>query len=319
MILDVVLLVGGIGVLYYGADWLVRGAARLAAALGISPLVVGLTVVAFGTSAPELVTCGVAVWEGNPEIAIGNIMGSNLANIGLILGLTSLVSPVIVSQRVVLRDTPLMILITLCIFPMLIWDEFPRIGRGDGIALLTALVFYLGFAFRSMKDDEPEIVGEVEEIMRSEPTHRGAILRYLALIVLGSGGLVLGGYAIVESAVEIARALGVSQIVIGLTLVAVGTSLPELATALVAAARKETDIAVGNIVGSNVFNFSAILGTVAVFEPIDFPAEVLYKELPAVVAMSLLLIVMMRGGWRIGRWEGAALLVTYLSLAVLLV
>lgn len=315
---DVLLLVFGIGTLYYGADWLVRGSARLAATMGISPLVVGLTVVAFGTSAPELVACLVAVWNGNPDIAIGNVMGSNLANIGLILGLTSLVRPVKVNQRVVRRDAPLMILITMAVVPMVVWDEIPMIGRVDGAVFLVALALYLIHTFRRAREGDSEIEGEVKEIISAEPPGARIQLRDIVLIVLGSAGLVLGGYSVVEGAREIAAALGVSEVIIGLTLVAVGTSLPELATALVAAARKELSLAVGNVVGSNIFNFAAILGTVSVLLPIEFARPVLGRELPAALFLSLVLLVMMRHRWSIGRWEGAALLVVYLVLMGLL-
>ena len=323
MIGDVLLLVFGIGTLYYGADWLVRGSARLASTVGVSPLVVGLTVVAFGTSAPELVACAVAVWEGNPNIAIGNVMGSNLANIGLILGLTSLVTPVKVSRQVVGRDAPLMILITLALYPMVVWDgpTSPgevEIGRIEGLAFLLVLALYLLYAFRRPGEADAEIVGGVEEMISGSPRRPGEMARNIVFIVLGSAGLVMGGYAVVEGAREIATSLGVSEVVIGLTLVAVGTSLPELATAIVAAARRELSLAVGNVVGSNMFNFAAILGTVSVTMPIAFDATVLRRELPAVIFMSLVLWGMMRHRWCIGRWEGLGLLVVYLFLVVML-
>ena len=311
MIFDIVLVVCGIGVLYYGAEWLVRGAARLAGSLGVSPIVVGLTVVSFGTSAPELVVCTVAALGGNPDLAIGNVMGSNLANIGLILGVTALVRPLDVHARVLWREMPLMLLATLALYP-LAWDG--QLSRGDGVLLLFALVAYLIFVFYSVEDEAPEILGEYEEFMKASDRTTSLVSGGDVLwVVAGSGCLVLGGICIVHGAVEVANALGVSQVVIGLTVVAVGTSLPELATSLVATLRSEADIAVGNVIGSNIFNVAAILGTASVVQPLQIPEHVLRRELVVVVAMSLLLFPVLRTGWRIRRWEGGLLLASYIG------
>jgi len=314
--LDVALLALGVGVLYYGAEWLVRGSARLAATLGVSPIVVGLTVVSFGTSAPELVVCVVAAMGGNPDLAIGNVMGSNLANIGLILGLTAIVRPLDVQARVVWREMPLMLLVTLALYPLL-WDL--RLGRGDGVLLLMALTAYLMFVFQSVGDEAPEILGEYEDFMKAS-TSTGKLVHPpdILLVLAGSACLVLGGYCIVEGAVQVASSLGISQVVIGLTVVAVGTSLPELATSLVAAARKESDIAVGNVIGSNIFNVAAILGTTAILEPIPIRQSILFRELPSVILMSVVLFPVLRSGWRIRRWEGFILLALYVSIGVYL-
>ena len=318
MVLDVALLVLGVGVLYYGAEWLVRGSARLAASLGVSPIVVGLTVVSFGTSAPELVVCSVAALGGNPDLAIGNVMGSNLANIGLILGLTSMVRPLEVHARVVWREMPLMLLVTAALYP-LIWDGL--LGRGDGVILLMALTAYLVFVFQSAGEEPEEILGEYEEFMKASTDSEGLSVHPpdVLWVILGSACLVLGGYCIVEGAVQVASALGISQVVIGLTVVAIGTSLPELATSLVAAARQEADIAVGNVIGSNIFNVAAILGTTSVLAPIPIPRGILSGELPAVLLMSVLLFPFLRSHWVISRTEGALLLGTYLCLGIYLV
>lgn len=316
LVLDVVLLSLGVGVLYYGAEWLVRGSARMASSLGISPIVIGLTVVSFGTSAPELVVCTVAALGGNSDLAIGNVLGSNLANIGLILGLTAIVRPLEVHARVVWREMPLMLLVTAALFPLL-WDL--RLSRGDGVILLIALAWYLVFVFQSVGDEAPEILGEYEDFMTAS-TAQGAVLRPpdVILVIAGSACLVLGGYCIVEGAVQVASALGISQVVIGLTVVAVGTSLPELATSLVAAARKESDIAVGNVIGSNIFNVAAILGATSLLEPMTIRPSILTRELPAVLGMSVLLLPLLRSGWKIRRWEGALLLATYIVVGVYL-
>jgi cation:H+ antiporter len=316
MVFDVALLTLGVGVLYFGAEWLVRGSARLAATLGVSPLVVGLTVVSFGTSAPELVVCTVATLGGNPDLAIGNVMGSNLANIGLILGLTSIVRPLEVHSRVVRREMPIMLLVTAALFPLM-WDL--ELTRGDGVLLLMALTAYLVSAFRSVEDQAPEVLGEAEDLVKASTEDRARVHPPDILWILaGSACLVLGGYCIVEGAVQVASSLGISQVAIGLTVVAVGTSLPELATALVAAARSEADIAVGNVIGSNIFNVAAILGTTAILEPIRVPASILSRELPAVIAISLLLFPLLRSGWRIRRWEGALLLAAYAAAGIYL-
>ena len=313
LVVQVLVLAAGVGILYFGAEWLVRGAARLAGSMGVSPIVVGLTVVSFGTSAPELVVALVAALGGNADLAIGNVMGSNLANIGLILGLTAIIRPLDVAARVVWREVPLMLLVTAAVFP-LAWDHV--LGRGDGIILLMALVGYLLFVFQSAEEETPEILDEYQDFMKASSQAPGSVrLSDVGLVVLGCAGLVVGGYAIVESAVFVASYLGVSQVVIGLTVVAVGTSLPELATSLVAAMRKEADIAVGNIIGSNIFNILAILGTASVVSPMAISDTIIWRELPAVMVMSLVVFPMLRTGWSVQRWEGFILLGAYLGLA----
>ncbi|HSM62280.1 MAG TPA: calcium/sodium antiporter [Longimicrobiales bacterium] len=315
--LEVLLLVAGIGTLYFGAEWLVRGAARLAGSLGVSPIVVGLTVVSFGTSAPELVVCSVAAFRDNADLAVGNVMGSNLANMGLILGLTALVRPLDVASRVVWREVPLMVIVTAAFYPLAFDGE---LGRGDGVVFLLALAAYLLFVFQSVEDEAPEIMGEYEEFLKESSASATRVrLGDVGLVVAGCACLVLGGYAIVEAATAVAGFLGVSQTVIGLSVVAVGTSLPELATSVVAAMHDEADIAVGNVVGSNIFNFAAILGTASVIRPLPIAGTVLTRELPAVLIMSALLFPMLRTGWRIQRWEGAVLLGGYLWLGYWLI
>ena len=309
---DLAVLISGIVVLYFGAVWLVRGASRLASSLGVSPIVVGLTVVSLGTSAPELVVCLVAALQGNPGLAIGNVMGSNLANIGLILGLTSLVHPLEVKHRVVWREMPVMLLITFAIYPI----AFDRVlSRMDGFMLLLVLLAYLVWVFRSGHPDEIKSShGPRDSMATSEEEASLLNLKDIGHVALGSAFLVLGGYCIVKGAVEVASALGISEVIIGLTVVAIGTSLPELATSLVAAMRQEVDIAVGNIIGSNIFNLTAIFGTTAIVRPIMIPETVLSRELAGVVFMSLLLLPILRNGWQIKRWEGALLLTAYIGM-----
>ncbi len=316
MIANLVLLGMGVGVLYFGAEWLVRGATRLAGALGVSPIVIGLTVVSMGTSAPELVVCLVAALRGNPDLAMGNVMGSNLANIGLILGLTSMVRPLEVAGRVVSREIPVMIAVTLLLFPLL-FDG--ALSRSDGIMLIIVLGCYLLFINRAVDTEKDEVKGEFEVFAEKVSPDFKTIAGSLALIVGGSIGLVMGGRAIVLSAEFIAHAFGVPDLVIGLTIVAVGTSLPELATALVAAMRKESDIAVGNIIGSNVFNIAAILGITSTVSPIAVDSSIIRAELPAVLALSILAFPVTRMAHQVRRWEGSILLVAYLAACVWLV
>lgn len=312
MVGDVLLLVGGIGILYFGAEWLVRGAARLAASLGVSPIVVGLTVVSFGTSAPELVVAVVAAAGGNSDLALGNVMGSNLANLGLILGLTALLRPLDVQARVVWREVPLMLLATALLYP-LGWDGL--LSRVDAGLLLLALAAYLTFVFLSVEEEAPEVLGEYEEFMKASAQMEQKVrLRDVGLVLAGSLFLVGGGKAIVEGATSLADALGVSQTIVGLTVVAVGTSLPELATSLVATLRSEADIAVGNIIGSNIFNLVGILGAAALVEPMHLGPTILDRELPAVLILSVAVFPLLRTDWKVQRWEGALLLSGYVLL-----
>jgi len=309
---ELLLFLGGVGVLYFGAEWLVRASARLATSLGVSPIVLGLTVVSMGTSAPELVVSLVSALGGNADLAIGNVMGSNLANIGLVLGISAIVKPLNVSGRVVTREVPVMLIITAAVLPV-IWDL--RISRLEGLALLVVLCAYLWFVFRTAKDEDEEVLGEYAKFAKEAVgLTPWAAARDLGLIAMGIAGLVLGAFAIRESAVALAEAMGISELVIGLTLVSIGTSLPELATSIVATLRNEADIAVGNIIGSNVFNIAAILGITATVSPLPVSPEVLRLEFPAVVIMSVLLVPIVRANLTIRRAEGIVLLGTYLAL-----
>jgi len=317
LLLNVLLLLLGVGILYIGAEWLVRGSSRLATSLGISPIVVGLTVVSFGTSAPELVVALIAALNGNSDLAMGNVMGSNLANIGLIMGLTALIRPMDVAARVVKREIPIMLVLTLLLFPLV---SDGQLGLTEGVILFVLLLFYLGFVNRFASSESAE-VGQTFEGF-AEATDRVATkvaLMHFGLVLGGSAGLVMGGTAIVQSAEFIALRFGISDVVVGLTIVAIGTSLPELATAVVAALRNEADIAVGNIVGSNIFNIAAILGITAMVTPISVSGDILTKELPAVLALSLIVLPLTRSGLRVHRWEGAVLLVSYVGLTSWLV
>jgi cation:H+ antiporter len=312
----VLLLLGGVGILYFGAEWLVRGSVRLARSVGMSPIFVGLTVVSFGTSAPELVVAVLASLRGEGDLAVGNVLGSNLANIGLILGLTALIRPMRVEAKVVMREIPIMIAITLLIYP--IFADL-TVSRGDGAILLAVLVAYLIYIARAAQQEKAAVMGEYERFTDQEVSGMGAagLAKNVGLVMAGAAGLTFGGKAIVDAALRLSALLGFSELEIGLTVVAVGTSLPELATSLVAAIRKESDIAVGNVIGSNIFNLTAILGTASVVAPLSVEGTVLREEYPATLMLSLLFLPLARLDYQIKRWEGALLLSAYISIWIL--
>ncbi len=315
MLVMVLLLLAGFAALYFGADWMVRGAAGLQGSLGLSPIVIGLTVVSLGTSAPELIVAILATLRGNADIAVGNVLGSNLANIGLILGITAMVRPLLVADRVVRREIPIMILLTVLLFPIILDHE---VDRWEGGILVACLAGYLTYVFyRGRKAPAPLLSEYSQRAKGVKPRKTLAIVQDIGFLLAGTAGLLMGGRAIVESAIYLSRNLGISELGMGLTVVAIGTSLPELATSIMAAARKQTDIAVGNVIGSNIFNLLAVLGITGVIKPIAVDPGVHWVELPAVVTLSLLVLLvslspMSKGEYRIRRWEGALLLGTYL-------
>ena len=308
---NVLLLLGGFGALYFGAEWLVRGAARIAAAMGTSPVVVGLTLVSLGTSAPELVVGVIATLNDEGGLLVGNVLGSNLANIGLILGGTALIKPLSVADRVISRDVPIMIVITILAFPFVLDLE---VDWGDGLILLALLVAYVSFTFWTEDDEIRDIQEGVGTYAGDEEDGGQDLLRNLGLVAIGAAGLGVGGKAIVDSATYLSGVLGASTEVIGLTIVAVGTSLPELVTSIVAAARKQADIAVGNIVGSNIFNIAAVMGASALVRGYPVDQSILTLQLPAVLILSVLVWPVVASARRVRRSEGLLLLLVYLGL-----
>jgi cation:H+ antiporter len=315
MTLNVLFFAGGLVALYYGAEWLVRGASRIARGLGISALIVGLTVVAFGTSAPELVVSLVAAVEDRPDVTIGNVLGSNILNILVIVGISALVRPLAVQMILLLRETPLMIASTLLI-PVVAWDGL--VSRWDGTILLGLFVAYIAFMVRLARRELPR----TDEQFRSLEQHWGVgptrLFRWrdVAFVVAGMMGLLVGARMLVAAAVAFAEAAGISELVVGITIVAVGTSLPELATSLVAGFRRESDIALGNIVGSNIFNSLIILGLAAVVRPLSVDPGLMRFEIPVMIAASVLFLPLAYTRLRVDRWEGAVLLGGYVLFAV---
>ncbi|AEN72542.1 Na+/Ca+ antiporter, CaCA family [Rhodothermus marinus SG0.5JP17-172] len=294
----------GLGGLYLGAEGLVRGSAALALRLGVSPLVIGLTIVAWGTSSPEIVVSVQAALRGSADVAVGNVVGSNICNIALILGLASVLQPLRVQARLLRLDVPLLIGVSL-LSGGLLWDG--RLGWQGGVLLLGLLGCYTGLNFYLSRKESPELLQEGTATLPHPLRHpwiEGAI------VVLGLGLLVVGGHWFLEGAVTLARWLGLSEAFIGLSVVAVGTSLPELATSVVAALRREADIAVGNVVGSNLFNLLAILGLSAVVRPLQ-TTDVQHLDLLVMNALTWVLLPLMWSGHRIHRGEGLLLLGLY--------
>jgi cation:H+ antiporter len=320
MPVTILFLVLGIALLVWGADLLVRGAARIAAAAGISALVVGLTVVAFGTSAPELSVSVVSAYKGQADLAVGNVVGSNIFNILVILGLSALIIPLRVAQQLVRFDVPLMIGISFLLYG-LCWDG--SISRVDGILLAGGVISYTVFLIRqSRKESSAEVKAEYElEFGAGDPKEPKNWLKNIGLIVIGLACLVLGSHWLVESAVTIARHFKVSELVIGLTIVAAGTSLPEVATSVVAAIKGERDIAVGNVVGSNIFNILCVLGFSSIFAPagIHVSPAALAFDIPVMIGVAVAAFPIFFCGYQVGRFEGGVLLTAYIGYAAYLI
>jgi cation:H+ antiporter len=302
------LLAGGV-LLYFGAEWLVRGSVGLAQAMGVRPLVIGLTVVAYGTSAPELVVSVVAALDGKSAIALGNIIGSNVANLGLILGLAALISPPRVDRHLVLREIPVLLASAL-LLPIVLRDGV--ISRVDGAGLLLGAAAFTGFTLRRAKQipEAAPIRQEAREEVQAEAMP-GKPSKLVLIAAAGLFGLVLGGKLFVDAASGFARALGMSERLVGLTVVAVGTSLPEMAASIVAALRGHSAIAIGNIVGSNIFNILLILGGASLIAPIEGRLSSIAVDAALLLGLTAVAAVMMFGARRISRLEGMILIGCY--------
>lgn len=314
-------LVAGFAALIAGAELLVRGATRLAARFGVSPLVIGLTVVAFGTSSPELAVSVQSGLAGQADIAVGNVVGSNIFNVLAVLGLAALIAPLLVQQRLVRFEVPLVVGLSVLV---LVMAQDGRIGPFDGLLLVAGLVAYTVLVIRQTRREVPAVQAEYAKEFGVAAAGWLARLPVQIVLVLGGLGLlVLGATWLVDSAVSIARALEISEAVIGLTIVAAGTSFPELATSVVAAMRGERDLAVGNAVGSSVFNLLGILGVAALVTPggLSVAPGLVFFDIPVMIGAAFACLPIFGTGHRIARWEGALFLayyvvyVTYLVLA----
>ncbi|MCU0343425.1 MAG: calcium/sodium antiporter [Ignavibacterium sp.] len=302
----VLYLVGGLVLLFIGAEGLIRGSSNLAIKIGITPLVVGLTVVAFGTSAPELVVSLKAALIGNSSIALGNVIGSNIANIALILGVAALIRPLDVHANVIMREIPIMIGISILLIILLLDGE---LGLIDGIIFVAGIVAYtIVNIILARKEKNPEIDAEFKEGLESKL----GVPVSIVFTIVGLGFLILGANLFVQSAIAIAKLFHLSDALIGLTIVAVGTSLPELITSIVAAYKKEADIAIGNVVGSNIFNILSILGITAIIIPIS-SAGISYVDLGIMLIAAIVLFPLSRTGFSITRLEGIFMLAGYIG------
>ena len=308
----VVALVGGLVLLVLGAELLVRGAAAIASRLGIQPVIIGLTVVAFGTSAPELAVSVGAAASGSADVAFGNVVGSNIANILLILGASAIVGGLAVSQRIVRIDVPLLMVASVATLVMALDNE---IGRVDGVLLFLGVVVYTGWLIRDSRRESAAVAAEYEESIDAleVPIVDRPLPVQLALLVTGLVALVGGSQLLVTAATTIASSLGISELVIGLTVVSIGTSLPELATSMTAAFRGQRDIAVGNVIGSNLFNLLCVLGATGIVAPaaIAVSDASLRLDLPVMLAATFVLAPIFWNRFEIRRWEGIVLVAFY--------
>ena len=312
MALAVLAIIGGFALLVWSADRFVEGAAATAQHAGMPSLLIGMVVVGFGTSAPEMVVSAMAALDGKPDIALGNALGSNIANTGLILGITALIAPIAVHSKIVRRELPLLLTIGV-LAGVLLWDN--ALTRIESLLLLAFFFGLIGwsiFAALGSRDDVLATEMEQELAARSMPLGRALFWLAAGLILL-----IVSSRILVWGAVDIAQALGVSDLIIGLTIIALGTSLPELAASVIAARKGEHDIAIGNVVGSNMFNLLAVIGIAGVIAPMQsVAAEVLSRDWPTMMAMTIALFVMaygFRGAGRINRVEGLLLLASYLA------
>jgi cation:H+ antiporter len=302
----------GLAALALGGELLIRSASRLATLFGLSPLVIGLTVVAWGTSAPELAVSVQAGLAGRAELAVGNVVGSNIANVLLILGLCAAMAPLVVQAQIVRREVPVGIAAALLVFGL---AADGRIGRLDGLLLLVTMVAYTGYTVVQSRRESRAVRKEYADEFGPQTRPRGAagLARELAILTAGLVTLVLGARWLVASASSIAQGLGVSEVVIGLTVVAIGTSLPELAASVVASVRGERDIAIGNAIGSNLYNLLAILGIASLVTPggLVVAPGILRFDLPVMLAVAAACLPVFFVGHRLDRWEGVLFLGYY--------
>ncbi|MCL3860825.1 calcium/sodium antiporter [Actinotalea sp. K2] len=312
------LLIGGFVLLVAGGEVLVRGASTMARSFGLSPLVIGLTVVSFATSAPELAVTARASLAGSPGLAVGNVVGSNIANILLVIGVAGLILPLAVRLPVVRRDVPVMIVLSLLMWGLSLQGD--GVSRLDGGVLLALLIGYVAWAVIRSRQAQSATEGKGRLTHAPGPGGGRPVLLALLLVVVGVAMLVLGAQWLVDAATEIALALGMSEMVVGLTIVAVGTSLPELATSVIAAIRGNVEMAVGNAVGSCIFNIGAVMGLAAVITPGGVPVEAsaLRFDLPVMVAVAVALLPIAFTGFTIKRWEAGLFLAYYTAYVVFL-
>ncbi|MDO7597564.1 MAG: calcium/sodium antiporter [Pseudomonadota bacterium] len=314
--LFILAIIAGFAVLIWGADRFVDGAASIATNLGISPLIVGLTIVGFGTSAPEMLVSALAAFDGAPAMGVGNAIGSNITNIGLVLGITILIIPLTVNSASLKREFPMLALV-MAIALYLVWDL--ELSHLDGVILFSGFIFTLfGMAYLAVKSTAQDPLAQdfEKEFTENKMSTKKAVLSF----VIGLTALLVGSKALVWGATGIAQLLGVSDLIIGLTIVAIGTSLPELAASIISALKNEHDIAVGNILGSNMFNLLAVLAMPGLIAPSVLDPMILLRDFPVMIAFTLALFLFAYFGQngRMGRVAGSLMLVSYIGYNALL-
>ena len=296
---NLLLFIAGIVTLLIGGEFLIRGSSRLAKSLGIDPIIIGLTIIAFGTSSPEFIVGLIAAIKGSSDIAVGNIVGSNISNIGLILGATAVITSIFVNNRILKIKLPILLLFT-GFFILLSLNNY--LSRLDGIILFFSLIVFIIYNY-SLSKKYKKFKEDIEETDINN-------YKQIGLIVFGITGLALGAHLLVDKSIFFARLAGVSELVIGITAVAIGTSLPELTASIFAAVKKEHELILGNIIGSNIFNVG-ILGLIALIKPIGINPEMFKIEFPALVVFTLLLLPFMKTGAKINRFYGILFLIIY--------
>jgi cation:H+ antiporter len=309
---SILAIIAGFTLLVWGADRFVTGASATARNLGVSPLIIGLTIVGFGTSAPEILVSAMAAWAGNPVMGIGNALGSNITNVGLVLGITALVTPLSVRSETLKREFPLLFAVMLIALALLLDG---KMDRHDGIILLigmASLIYWMvALGLRERRNADPMVNEYSDEIPKDMPMGMAILWLVVGMaILLGSSRLLVWG------SVNVAQWFGISDLIIGLTIVAIGTSLPELAASVMSALKGEHDIAVGNVIGSNMFNLLAVLGMPGLIHPAATPAELMSRDFPVMIGLTIALFMMSYGFLRPGRvtrGEGALLLAGYLG------
>ncbi|ROQ47706.1 cation:H+ antiporter [Marinobacter sp. 3-2] len=314
MLMAIGAIIAGLILLVWSADKFVEGSATTASHFGMPPLLIGMVVVGFGTSAPEMAVSALAASQGNPGLALGNAYGSNITNIALILGITALLAPIAVHSQVMRKELPILILVT-AFAGWQLWDG--DLSRMDAIGLMLAFVVLIGWSiYQGLRQPDDALATEMTEEVNAMPV-RKAILWLLVGLLL----LIISSRILVWGAVDLATTFGISDLVIGLTIVAVGTSLPELASSIIAARKGEHDLALGNILGSNLFNTLAVVGIAGLIAPMPVAPEVLTRDFPVMAALTLVLFAMcygFRGPGRINRFEGSALLLAFVAYTVYL-
>lgn len=308
ILIDLFWLAIGLTALYFGAEWLVGSASLLAVRLGISPLVVGLTVVAFGTSSPELFVSLKYNFEGYSDAAVGNVVGSNICNIGLVLGASALLYGLVVKSALLRRDMPVLF-VTTAIFIWMIWDH--ELTRVEGVILAVGVILYTIFSiWESRREKNPEVLEEFESEFNAEKAEGRSLGVLIGLIIVGLVALYFGAEWLKKGGVSLAERMGVPPVVISLTLIAFATSVPELATSIVAAMKKEGDIIIGNVVGSCIFNLLCVMGFTAIAKPMII-SEISLVDLGVMIGFTVIAMPMMMTGRRVGRFEGSVLLLGY--------